>query len=77
MIVKVVFTHKEYDCRTRVIDCSDFHIERRKEEGNLFTLIAHIKEKDPIKVHLGKRGRTDHVYIMDKGKTVDHLTFKE
>ena len=44
-----------------------------EQEDGFVELICHTG-KEPFILHVGK-GTTDHVYIMDKGKTVDHMVF--
>ena len=69
MIVKVQFGNKETHCR--IIECKDIHIEQ--QEGYT-ELIAHSGEEVAIILHLGKETE-DHLYLMDKGQTVDHMVF--
>lgn len=68
MIVKICFGK---DGHTRVVECYDIHLE--KEEGYT-ELICHGEDGTPTEIHLGKRTE-DHLYIMDKGQTVDHMVF--
>jgi hypothetical protein len=68
MIVKVCFGNNGH---TRVIECSDIHLE--KEKGYT-ELICHGDYEFPKEVHLGKRTE-DHLYLMDKGQTIDHMIF--
>ena len=69
MIVKVQFGNEETHCR--IIECKDIHIQ---QEQGYTELIAHSGEEVSIILHLGKETE-DHLYLMDKGQTVDHMVF--
>ena len=70
MIVKVQFGQVQTHCR--IIECNDIHIEQKKEYSEM---ICHYRGEQPPQVlHLGKKS-VDHLYLMDKGQTVDHMVF--
>lgn len=78
MIIKAVFGDKHL--HARVIECVDIHLEDKTEFGKTFTeVIVHTEkskeDSNPCILHLGKKERKDHLYIMKDGKTVDHMTF--
>ena len=68
MIVKICFGIEGH---MRVIECHDIHLEKKKGHTEL---ICHGDTEYPRELHLGKRTE-DHLYIMDKGQTVDHMVF--
>ena len=73
MIVKVVFGDSGLHCR--MLEARDIHIEGARE-GEYIEVVCHtVGSEEPIILHLGKYSN-DHLYIMDKGKTVDHFTFE-
>ena len=69
MIVKVQYGNASTHCR--IIECIDIHIEEKEGYNEI---ILHCGEEHPKILHVGKHS-TDHLYLMDKGQTVDHMTF--
>lgn len=81
MIVKIAFGNGRNERHLRIIDCYDIHIEKDEKE-DFDILICHVRNRawdnnqEPRTIHLGKGGQRDHVYIMDNGKTADHMVFE-
>lgn len=72
MIVKACFGHGKAHCR--IIECHDVHIEEK--DGYVEAILHNRDDNDKYNVlNFGNKGATDHLYIMDKGETVDHMTF--
>ena len=77
MIIKIVFGNAEGKIleNTTIIDCYNMHIQEGINGDGLVELITHSLNEDVSNtIHLGVTAK-DHVYILDKGKTVDHMTF--
>ena len=74
MIVKVCFGDRNE--HMRIVECDDLHFED-KQDGSYTEMIYHGENyQDGYGViHFGGKGVRDHVYIMDKGETVDHMVF--
>lgn len=70
MIIKVQFGQDRMHCR--ILECNDIHIE---QVNGYSELICHCGEENPKILHLGKESK-DHLYLMDKGQTVDHMVFE-
>ena len=75
MIVKAVFGEGG-GLHCRMLEAIDIHIEDAKDGGYNEVLCHKVGGGDPTILHLGKNS-TDHLYIMDKGKTVDHFRFDQ
>ena len=73
MIVKINSGNKEGHCR--IVECVSLHFENK---GKYTEMIYHGPAVTTThgEIHLGE-GSRDHVYIMDKGETVDHLIFED
>ena len=70
MIIKAVYGDSEFHCR--VLEVKDIHIEGK---GHYTEVVCHgVDDGVPTTLHLGEHS-TDHLYIMDKGETVDHFVF--
>jgi hypothetical protein len=83
MLLKIVFYDKETEKNPnqrhiRVIDVYDFHIDKPEdaEEKCSHELIYHTINGEAGRCLLGRdKHEPDHVYIMEKGKTADHMSF--
>jgi len=77
MIVKVCYGSVDRKHQhNRIVECSDIHVEDEISErtGEIFSkVICHQGDKIVAELHLGTEFE-DHMYVMDNGKTVDHIT---
>ena len=76
MIIKVCYGEGQHVSK-RILACDDMRIE---EKEDYHEIIVHHKQETAKDEHytvlnLGHRNTVDHLYIMDDGKTVDHMTF--
>lgn len=87
MILKVYFYAKEnernpHHSHIRIIEVTDFHVETRSDEqiandplgDHEICYHAFDGTCGSIRVGFDKQD-PDHVYIMENGKTVDHMKF--
>lgn len=79
MIIKVMYGSIDGAVRTRVIECVDFYLESKKEDGVGFVEALVYTEKlkedaTPCNLQLGKNFK-DVLYVMDQGETVDKIVF--
>lgn len=83
MILKVEF-YKKGGCHKRVLDVYDFHVEDRSQkqigedpDGSHELLYHTINGKcGALRLgHNNKEGCRDHIYVMEGGKTSDHMSF--
>ena len=87
MILKVEY-HKAasrenpHHCHARVLEVYDFHIETRSKEQiekdphGAHEIMYHTINNEPGVLRVGfDKTNPDHVYIMEKGKTADHMRF--
>lgn len=87
MILKVEYHEKEgiknpHHTHTRVLDVCDFHIETRSKEQiredplGAHEIVYHTLSGGPGILRVGfDKEYPDHVYVMENGKTVDHMRF--
>lgn len=85
MIIKVVYYVGGTDhnvMHDRVIEVYDFHIEtlskesQEEEEGGIHELIYQTNQGGTGTLRLGRHPKhSDHLYVMENGKTVDHMVF--
>lgn len=75
MVIKAIFGEGG-GLHCRILEATDVHIEDAKDGGYNEVVCHIVGSKEPTILHLGK-GTTDHLYIMDKGKTVDSFRFDQ
>ena len=75
MIVKL--TRHGMSGHMHIVECEGLHIQNQedKEAGIIYTQIICYQNGQTIREWHGGRIATDTLYIMDKGKTVDKMTF--
>jgi hypothetical protein len=92
MIIKAVFWEPKNRLHERVIEVEDFHVEQRtradfvEDPIGSYELIYHKLGGHHGMLRLGRKHvgadlspheGIDHLYIMENGKTVDHMTFTD
>ena len=78
MIVKVCFGSTDNKhTHTRIVECDDMHIKDEISErtSRPFTKILCYRAGAVVAELDAGVGWPDHLYIMDNGNTVDHMTF--
>jgi phosphoenolpyruvate synthase/pyruvate phosphate dikinase len=87
MILKVEYHEEQskenpHHTHTRILEVYDFHIETRgvkdanDDPHGAHEIVYHTVNNGPGVLRVGfDKQSPDHVYVMDKGKTVDHMRF--
>lgn len=83
MILKAVYYEKETELNpnrqhVRILDVYDFHIDKPDDKDELFSheLTYQTINGKTGRILLGRdKQNADHVYVMEKGKTADHMRF--
>lgn len=76
MILKVKFGCERIDqTHTRLIACDDIHIQDNEIEKCVELVWHHSGALRHGSLMLGRTVHADHLYVMENGKTVDHMTY--
>ena len=73
MIVKVCFGERKFG--SYVVECDSLQFVDKEDSTEMVYHGQNFQDGYGV-IHLGCREAKDHVYIMDKGETVDHMVYQ-